>query len=128
METLITSGIEISVETDYRGTSSAGEKPEYLFAYHITIGNRNLHPVQLISRRWIITDMNGDVEFVEGAGVVGRQPILYANDSFDYASGCHLPTPFGKMEGVYIFENKLTGEDFEVTIPVFKLEAPELLN
>ncbi len=128
METLITAGIEISVETQFHEDASVPSQNQYLFAYHIFIGNHNSFPVQLLSRRWIITDMNGDVQLVEGAGVVGRQPVLYTGDSFDYTSGCNFTTPFGKMEGTYIFENKLSGEKFDVKIPMFKLEAPQVLN
>jgi len=64
----------------------------------------------------------------EGDGVVGRQPVLYPGDSFQYVSGCNLLTSIGKMEGVYIFENKALKQEFEVTIPPFKLVAPMVLN
>ncbi len=128
METLITSGVEISVETFYQEHASEPSRNRYLFAYHITISNHNTFPVQLMSRRWNIVNMNGDVEHVEGPGVVGRQPVIYPNDSFEYTSGCDLSTPFGKMDGFYLFENKITGEDFEAIIPPFKLEAPQVLN
>lgn len=128
MQTLITHGVEISVETSYQSEYSNPLRNEFTFAYRITISNHNLFTVQLLRRKWIITDSNRKVEVVEGEGVVGRQPVLYAGDSYQYVSGCHLQTPLGKMEGVYIFENKTTGEEFEVNIPVFQLESPAILN
>ena len=101
---------------------------EYVYSYKITLNNHNSFAVQLLRRIWIISDANGDVRTVEGEGVVGRQPVLYAGDSYEYISGCNLNTPIGKMEGLYIFDNKVSGKEFEVKIPVFKLESPVLLN
>ncbi len=128
MHTLITHGVEISVETSYQEEYSSPLRNEFTFAYRITISNHNLFTVQLLRRKWIISDANRKVEIVEGDGVVGRQPVLYAGDSYQYVSGSHLQTPLGKMKGVYIFENKATAETFEVDIPEFKLEAPAVLN
>lgn len=128
METLITAGVAVQVETIFQPTHSDVLRKEYLFTYHITLTNHNTFTVQLLSRKWKITDSNTDIRYVEGEGVVGRQPVLYAGDSFQYVSGCNLQTPIGKMEGVYIFQNKVTGVTFEVTIPAFKLVASMLLN
>lgn len=128
METLITSGVEVQVETVFQPEHSDNIRGEFLFAYHITIYNRNNFIVQLLSRKWKITDSNFDVKWVEGEGVVGRQPVLYPGDSHQYVSGCHLTTPIGKMEGIYIFEKKESGIKFDVQIPAFKLIAPVILN
>ncbi len=57
--------------------------------------------MQLISRHWIITDAMGQIEEVRGRGVVGKQPVLGAGESFEYTSGCQLKTPFGSMRGTY---------------------------
>ncbi|MFN8299211.1 MAG: Co2+/Mg2+ efflux protein ApaG [Chitinophagales bacterium] len=128
METLITNGVEITVETSFREDYSNVMKSDYLFAYRITISNHNMFTVQLLRRRWIIRDANHDTEVVEGDGVVGRQPVLYAGDSYQYISGCQLRAPMGRMEGVYIFQNKETGQEFEVKVPDFQLESPMMLN
>lgn len=128
METLITSGIEVQVETIFQPDHSSMLKNEFFFTYHITIFNHNNFTVQLVRRKWKISDAAFDVRLVEGDGVVGRQPVLYPGDSFQYVSGCNMLTPIGKMEGVYIFENKAEKKEFEVTIPAFKLVAPMVLN
>ncbi|HLP20045.1 MAG TPA: Co2+/Mg2+ efflux protein ApaG [Chitinophagales bacterium] len=127
METLITSGIEVQVETIFQPEHSMLSN-EFFFNYHITLFNHNNFTVQLISRKWKITDSNFDKRFVEGDGVVGRQPVLYPGDSFQYVSGCNLLTGIGKMEGIYIFENKQLRKQFEVKIPAFKMVAPMVLN
>lgn len=128
MEILITSGVEVKVETFYQQGYSNPVNNEYAYAYRITIFNHNNFTVQLLRRAWLITDANSDVKKIEGEGVVGRQPVLYPGDSYQYVSGCNLNTPIGKMEGLYIFENKVSEKEFEVKIPVFKLISPVVLN
>jgi ApaG protein len=128
METLITSGIEVNVSTLYQPAHSSPAQGEFMHTYHITLHNHNLFPVQLLRRRWLITDGFGQTQIVEGDGVVGRQPVIYPADSYQYVSGCHLNSGIGKMEGTYTFVNKLSRAEFEVTIPVFKLEATTILN
>lgn len=128
METLITSGIEVQVETIFQPDHSGCISNEFFFTYHITIFNHNNFTVQLVRRKWKISDSAYEVRLVEGEGVVGRQPVLYPGDSFQYVSGCNLQSSIGRMEGVYIFENKGLKKEFEVTIPPFKLVAPMVLN
>jgi ApaG protein len=128
MSTLITQGVEVKVETMYQPSQSKPALGIYVFVYQITIFNHNPFTVQLLRRRWEITDSNLDYNVVEGEGVVGRQPVLYAGDTHQYMSGCQLKTPIGKMEGIYIFDNKITGEEFTVEIPKFQLVATEILN
>jgi ApaG protein len=128
MQTLITSGVEVKVETFYEEDHSKPALNEFTYSYRITLFNHNTFTVQLLRRIWIISDANRDIKTVEGEGVVGRQPILYPGDSYQYVSGCNLPTPIGKMEGLYIFDNKVSGKEFEVKIPVFRLIAPVVLN
>jgi ApaG protein len=128
METLITAGVEVSVETFYQEEYSKPADGQFTFAYRITISNHNLHTVQLLRRKWKITDANRTVRLVEGEGVVGRQPILYPGDSYQYVSGCTFNTGMGKMDGIYIFENKTTAHEFEVIVPEFTMALPNLLN
>jgi ApaG protein len=128
MVSQITSGVEVIVQTMYQEGYSVPEEHAYVFAYKILISNYNNFTVQLLRRKWVITNGIGEMEVVEGDGVVGRQPVLYPGDSHEYVSGCNLVTPFGMMEGTYYFENKSTHKIFEVLIPVFKLEAPFILN
>ena len=128
MVSQITAGVEVVVQTMYQEGYSIPDEHAYVFAYKILIANHNNFTVQLLRRKWIITNGIGEVEIVEGEGVVGRQPVLYKEDSHEYVSGCNLVTPFCTMEGIYYFENKTTQEIFEVDIPLFKLEAPFALN
>ncbi len=124
METLITKGIRISVETFYQHEYSRPVEYKYIFAYRITIDNLSQHTIQLLRRKWYIFDSNGSVKEVEGDGVVGQQPILKPGESHQYISWCQLATDTGKMQGTYTMEKKDDGELFQVEIPAFRLIAP----
>lgn len=63
------------------------------------------------------------MDVVDGAGVVGEEPILHPGESFRYTSGCPLETPSGIMVGHYGLET-LEGRTFTVDIPAFSLDAP----
>ena len=60
---------------------------------------------------------------MQGAGVVGEQPVLEPGESFEYTSGTPLTAPSGIMSGSYQMENT-RGEKFDVTIPAFSLDSP----
>jgi ApaG protein len=120
----VTQGIEITVEPFYLEEESAPEDNRYVWGYRITIANNSSDTVQPRSRYWQITDANGRVEEVRGAGVVGEQPVLDPGDSFQYSSGCPLTTSSGVMVGRYQMQNP-TGNTFEVDIPAFSLDVPE---
>ena len=100
---------------------SAPAQGVYSFAYTITITNTGEAPAQLISRHWHITDATGQVEQVQGLGVVGHQPVLKPGESFQYTSGCRLRTPSGTMHGTYFFVAE-DGARFDTEIPLFVLD------
>jgi ApaG protein len=80
--------------------------------------------VQLKTRHWRITDANGRLQEVRGAGVVGEQPVLKPGGSYEYTSGVPLPTPSGFMAGSYGMVTE-AGEMFDIDIPAFSLDLPE---
>lgn len=127
--------VGINVVTTYLPSHSNPEEGHYTYAYTITISNAGDVPVQLLSRHWIITDANDEVQEVTGEGVVGEQPIIQPGASFRYTSGATLPTPVGYMEGSYFMvvrePMEVDPEDlpaFEVPIPAFTLHTPTALN
>ena len=83
--------------------------------------------MKLINRHWEITDAVGNIEIVDGPGVVGQQPVLNPGESFEYNSFCPLPTEFGIMVGYYEMENE-NGNQFNAEIPTFKLISPQSIN
>ena len=118
-----TRGVRVSVVSEYAPERSEPSDNRWFFLYTITITNTGPEPVQLLSRHWIITDANGQVEEVRGPGVVGQQPTLGPGESFTYTSGCPLGTSFGKMEGTYQMVTR-GGESFDVKIAAFTLSEP----
>lgn len=118
-----TQDIRVQVEPTYvREESNPGDS-YYFFAYKVRIHNGSTRSVQLLSRHWIITDGFGQVEEVEGAGVVGVQPLLRPGESFEYSSFCPLVTPTGSMEGTYMMADE-KGATWKITIPKFLLADP----
>lgn len=124
METKITNGIKVSVETFYQDDYSRPIENKYIFAYRITIENRSDNTVQLMRRHWYIYDSNGIMREVEGDGVIGQQPILAPGEKHQYISWSHLFTDIGKMHGFYSFIRQIDGEMFKVAIPEFQLCTP----
>ncbi|WP_411766444.1 Co2+/Mg2+ efflux protein ApaG [Winogradskyella sp. A3E31] len=124
----VTSGIKISVDTEFEGTFYKDYKVTFAFGYKITIENQSKDVVQLTSRYWHILDALNHEETVEGEGVIGQKPMLSPGQSHTYTSGCLLNAPFGTMSGHYNMMNFSTGKLFKVFIPAFKLNAPFALN
>lgn len=117
----------VSVQTTYLPDQSNAEESKFAFAYTITITNIGTVAAQLISRHWVITDSNGDVQEVKGLGVVGAQPLLNPNQQFEYTSGTLLSTPEGRMHGSY-FIVAVDGTQFEAIIEPFVLTQPRVLH
>ena len=110
-----TRDIHIRVESRHDPERSDLDNDRWFFVYTIRISNQGSETVQLISRHWIITDADGEVEEVRGPGVVGEQPVLEPGQSFEYSSGCPLGTAFGTMHGTYQMVTR-NGEHFDVEI------------
>ena len=119
--------IEVAVATQDISEQSDPAINRHVFAYTVTIRNTGTVAAQLISRHWIITDAEGELQEVRGLGVVGNQPLLAPGESFEYTSGCQLATPVGTMRGSY----QMTAEDgiqFEAPVDEFVLSMPRVLH
>ena len=119
--------IQVSARTTFLPEQSDQAAGRYVFAYTITITNAGSVAAKLISRHWIITDANEKVQEVRGLGVVGEQPLLKPQESFEYTSGTAIETVVGTMRGSYqmIAED---GHEFDAPIPEFTLSVPRVLH
>jgi len=124
----VTHGIRVSVEVTYREDASQPVTDNYVWAYRISIYNNSGCKVRLLSRFWEIRDALCGSRSIAGDGVVGEQPELVHGASHTYVSGCQLQSPYGNMQGFYLFEDCQSGDRFEVRIPQFRLQLPYLLN
>ncbi|HEU0188489.1 MAG TPA: Co2+/Mg2+ efflux protein ApaG [Gallionella sp.] len=119
--------IDIQTQANYLPEQSDESGNRFVFSYTITITNISSVPAKLISRHWVITDGNNHVQEVRGQGVVGEQPLLKPNQSFEYTSGTVLTTQVGTMRGSYRMQAD-DGSEFEVEIPQFVLSVPRVLH
>ena len=117
-------GILIRVRPSYLAGQSDPDEGRWVWAYQIEIVNLTGSTVQLMARRWTITDGHGQVEEVRGPGVVGEQPVIEPGGSYAYASGCPLSTDSGSMVGAY-YMTDAEGRSFEADIPAFSLDTPD---
>lgn len=114
----------IEVKTDFDFDQSNPLNFQYLFRYTILITNIGDVAAQLLSRKWNIKDAKNELKFVEGPGVIGKQPYLEPNQSFEYSSFCPLPTMHGEMWGHFNMINKY-GQSFKIDTPLFKFKVPK---
>src|SRR5436190_9109693 len=119
--------IDVSARVQFIPEQSDAAQGRYVFAYTMTITNTGTVTAQLVTRHWIITDADNQVQEVKGDGVVGEQPRLKPNESFEYTSGTAIATPVGTMRGSY----QMVAEDgvkFDAPIPEFTLSVPRVLH
>jgi ApaG protein len=118
-----TRDVLIRVAAAFSPEQSDPEEGDYFWVYTVEIENHGKETVQLISRRWEITDAQNRVQVVQGPGVVGEQPELKPGEAFRYSSGCPLKTPSGEMRGTYQMVTS-DGSQFDAEIPGFSLHLP----
>ena len=120
-------GFVIQTQVNYLPDQSDESGGRFVFSYTIIISNLGSVAAKLISRHWIITDADNHVQEVRGQGVVGEQPLLKPNQSFEYTSGTVLTTQVGTMRGSYQMQAE-DGTEFEIEIPQFVLSVPRVLH
>lgn len=119
--------IDVKVQPAYIAEQSDPKNNLYVFSYTVTIKNNGSIPAKLLTRHWVITDGDGQVQEVRGDGVIGEQPHLRPGEGFQYTSGTFMNTPFGTMQGSYEMIAD-TGEKFDAEIAPFQLAAPNTLH
>ena len=119
-----TDGVTVRVTPGFLPEQSSRDRSRFVWSYTVEIENRSAREIQLISRRWTITDGLNRTETIRGQGVVGEQPSLKPGEAYRYASACPLQTPSGLMSGAYQMLSA-EGELFEVEIPTFSLDLPK---
>ena len=120
----VTDGVVVRARPVYLPDQSDPEENHWVWAYRIEIENHGAEAVQLLARRWTITDSAGRTQEVRGPGVVGEQPVIQPGERYAYSSGCPLTTPSGAMVGAYQM-TRAGGELFEAAIPAFSLDTPQ---
>ena len=119
--------IEVQVTPRYLPEQSLPAQNRYVFAYAVRIANVGRKAAQLRTRHWIITDANGKIEEVRGAGVVGQQPKIDPGSEHTYSSGSVIMTKVGTMQGSYLMHAD-DGHEFKAIIAPFRLAVPGALH
>jgi uncharacterized protein affecting Mg2+/Co2+ transport len=96
---------------------------------------------RLTRRKWLIENDLGAETVVEGAGVVGKTPIIHKQSDFSYESFAPLDTPLGaplrlraraatrsrvragRMSGHFVMEEVGTGAALEAKVGPFLLDG-----
>lgn len=117
-----TEDIRVAVQPVFLEDQSDLMARRAVFAYFVQIENGGTRGVQLLRRRWRITESHRQLREVEGAGVVGEQPVIAPGEAYTYNSFVVLETLEGTMEGTYLMERD-DGERFRIAIPRFHLRA-----
>lgn len=120
-------GFIIQTQVNFLPDQSDEADNRFVFSYTINITNLGDTIAKLISRHWVITDAYNHVQEVHGQGVVGEQPLLKPNQSFEYTSGTVLTTQVGTMRGSYQMQAE-DGTLFDIEIPQFVLSVPRVLH
>jgi ApaG protein len=118
----VTQGIQVEVVPFYRSDESDIINLQFVYSYYINIKNNSSQNVQLLDRYWEIKDSTGNIKVVEGAGVIGKQPIIKIGEMYSYNSYAVLKTMTGTMKGYYTMLNE-EDEKIMVKIPEFRLQS-----
>jgi ApaG protein len=122
-----THDIRVDVVPAYLDDQSDPNNNHFVFSYTVTIKNTGTVPAKLLTRHWIITDGDGEIQEVKGEGVVGETPYLKPGEGFQYTSGTMMKTPIGTMHGSYQMVAD-DGVSFDAEIPSFSLSVPRMLH
>jgi len=120
---LSTNQVDVLVKVEFIDHNQKTFDNISFWAYHIIIKNNSDEALTLRHRHWKIIDSSGNLQEVDGEGVVGKQPRIEPSASFRYSSGVHLFTNSGIMSGNYLMQ-KDSGKLIEVAIPTFSLDDP----
>lgn len=106
----------------YGGPNVPPETP-HVFIYFLTIANHSERAVQLLGRKWIIQDEEGETLVVEGDKIVGEEPFLEPGEQFSYNS-FHIGSCDAEAWGSFHGQDEY-GALIHCLIPRFKMEIPQ---
>ena len=125
MYSSFSNSIKVTAIPLYQGESVEEDKEYSVWSYNIIIENHSDTTIKILIRYWKIIDSSGLIHEITGNGVVGKNPVIFPGDLFEYTSFTNLHTSSGVMVGKYYAENVDTGQSMEIDIPAFSLDNPE---
>ena len=119
----VTNDVEVIAWPEFDADTNELMSQTNIWNYTIRITNRNNRVMKLKHRYFRIVDENGETKEINGEGVVGKQPEILPNDSFEYQSSVNLDVDSAIMSGYYVVEF-IGGGEFTIDIPAFCLDIP----
>jgi ApaG protein len=123
MVSLISEGVEVSVETFYQQDYSNPMQSEYMFAYRISIENHNSFPVKLHRRHWYIFDSTGSTGKWK-VKVSSAYKRFYLRRKVPVCKWLQPANRNGKNAWHLSMENLNNKKFFDVNIPAFEMFVP----
>jgi ApaG protein len=117
-------GLGVRVDNvEYRPDLETPPDHPHCFDYFITITNQSESTVTLGGRKWLVTNSRGEMQVLEGDGIVGQTPRLEPGAFFQYNSRHLLDTEEGVAEGAY-FGLDQSNRRIMTRIPRFHMRVP----
>jgi len=122
-----TTRVDVKVNVTFMPEESDAMLNHWVYGYKITLHNTGTVAARLLTRHWIVTDGNERVQEIHGEGVVGRQPYLRPDATFQYQSRVAIETEVGSMRGSFQMITD-EGEQFDAPVAPFTLAPPNSLH
>lgn len=121
----------VSVRTAFLHHESGTNPPMFHYAYQVaqemdSDGDEALS-MKLERRYWKIDNLKGDIDEVDGPGVIGKYPVLRPGAFHKYASRTSFSVPSGEMSGFFTYQRLAPPFQHKMLrVPLFKLDAPKV--
>ena len=116
-------GLQVTVEkVVHRPNPHFAGEAAHTFVYYLAIANLSQRTVTLLGRKWILRRPDGEVDVVEGDGIVGATPTLRPGEVFRYHSQ-HLAGGPVRASGAFHGVDE-SGAPVHTRIPEFAMEPP----
>jgi ApaG protein len=106
----------------HHGGASLPEDKPHAFVYYITIRNGSDRTVTLLGRKWVIEQIDGSRQVVEGDKIVGETPRLAPGEDFSYNSH-HVTGCDARVRGCFHGVDE-AGAKVHVLLAPFDLSVP----
>ena len=106
----------------HRGGSSLPADRPHAFVYFVSIHNGSDFHVDLLGRKWVIEQIDGERLIIEGDKIVGETPHLAPGESFEYNS-YHITNCDARVVGSFHGRDE-AGNPIHVILPAFDLKIP----
>lgn len=107
----------------HRGGSSLPMDKPHAFVYFITIQNGSDRTIELLGRKWVVEQDDGEREIIEGEKIVGETPRLSPGEAFTYNS-YHVTGTNARVAGSFHGKDD-EGRPIHVLLPPFDMMIPE---